>query len=1418
MYTTNTDSTVTVITLATRQITDIQVDPSTIVFHPDGSRAYLLNSNDGIVTVLDVSGVAAPVNIQVGNKPAGLAIDSLGNRVYVTNTDDDTVSVITTANNEVTRLVNVGDQPMGIAITPNDLRVYVTNFGSDTISIIDTSTFTVITVPVTHGPTDIEINPAGTKATITHVDDNTVTVLLLVGNEPPVVSQTVGTPDQNTGVVTGSVSATDADGDPLTYAVIADATNGHVEVDGAGVFTYTPTPAARHAAAVTPGADFDSFSVSVDDGHGAQISTTVTVEIGSQNGDVSLDPAVGAPSDGVVTGTFNATDPDGDALSYTVGTASQGTVVFNSAGTFVYTPTPAARTAAAATAGTDSDSFTVTVDDGHRSSITRTIDVEVAPTRVVGETSITSSSFGTQLVTPDGTRIIELTGNSSGNSQVTVIDTATGRPIAGPATITGGPSDIRLNASGTRAVVTTGGGSTNISVIDTATGLQVGNTVTLDGSSPYRPQFSADGTLAVVGSSSFGFSPTASVAVIDLATGAQVGNTVTVSGQLSADPQINAAGTRAAVTTNINGFPSVTTAVTVIDTTTGDQVGSAVTLAGNLIQPQFAFGSMGARFTSDGSRVVVATSEFASGAQTAHLAVIEAATGSQVGSTVTVNGNSQYALLFTADGTRTVLTTLDQSGFTQNTHVVVVDTTSGNQVGTTYTFRGNPVAAQLNGTRAFVTAFDFGAYINSVAVIDTVSGVGTTVALPGTQENVPPLQFTADGSRAIAVTQDSGGKHVTVLDTATANLIGSLTFTGSSFPTRFNPDFTRAAITTGDSANTTVTLVDTTTATIIGSPLIVTGQTRDVRFNDDGTLAAAITAGSADGAAAGFIDVITGTPLGTPVFLAGEPSLTFNADGTRAAFVTNDTATGNTRVAVINTATGAQLGNAIVLTGTPQGTKFGGDRLIVLAGQDTSTTQVTVLDADTGAQVGDTLPLGSYASADRVQFSSDGVYAVVSSFTFDSATSTYTTRVTLLNTDTGRQIGDTIVLAGVPPDSAHFAPGGDRAYLVTTDSSASPITIQFTAVRLDGTDVPTPVVAPVPIAVGTGPSAIVVTDTYAYVVNNVSGNVTVIDTSDNTVVGNPISIGSNSTRATASADRLYVTNANTGKISVIDTTTNTLVDTDPVAAGSNPISVGGAPVVPVVSPDGTRLYVTNLATHQLQVVDIDPGSPTAYTVVAQIPIDGPTGVGNELYFASSAVVFGPAGSNLLYIARIHFTDTADPQAVTDGDVVVVDTDPASPTYNTVIGTPIQLGQRPGAAAVSGTRLYVTTLDSADLQADPAQSPATITVIDVDPASPTYNTVVDLDTSTPAIDRIPAGMLPTNIVISRDGRLAYVVNPGQGVVSVIDLVANVKLAEFQYNGDPQRSNLGNDLVGLSPDGTKVYVTNYSANTVTAVTFV
>ncbi|MGB2922316.1 MAG: Ig-like domain-containing protein, partial [Mycobacterium sp.] len=244
------------------------------------------------------------------------------------------------------------------------------------------------------------------------VTSTTVTTMIVpLNNAPRARGTTVNTPNAGTGAVTGRVTAVDPNWDKLSFvAATTQTARGSVTVNGNGTFTYTPTAAARHQAAAATAAPTDRtdmFRVAVADEYGAVTEIPVTVAISPFNTAPTGGATVNAPdaTSGVVTGAVMGTDADGDTLNYRgSATTEKGTVVVSADGAITYSPNDIARLLAGsvyATPARRSDTFGVTISDGHGGSTTVTVSVVITPDTQSAATVPQSTFCGCTLMPAD---------------------------------------------------------------------------------------------------------------------------------------------------------------------------------------------------------------------------------------------------------------------------------------------------------------------------------------------------------------------------------------------------------------------------------------------------------------------------------------------------------------------------------------------------------------------------------------------------------------------------------------------------------------------------------------------------------------------------------------------------------------------------------------------------------------------------------------------------------------------------------------------------------------------------------------------------------------------------------------------------------------------------------------------------------
>jgi CshA-type fibril repeat protein/VCBS repeat-containing protein len=363
-----------------------------------------------------------------------ISINPDGTLSYTPNTDFNGVDTISysisdgnggTSSATVTVTVNsVNDAPVA-----NDDTASVSEDGSVAIDVlandtdVDGDTPTATAASATNG--SVSINPDGTVQytpnadfngidTITYsIDDGnggvssaTVTVTVSAQNDAPVANNETGTTDEDTPVTLDVLANdTDVDGDSLSVDT-ATAGNGTVVINPDGTLTYTPE------------ANFngvDTITYTITDGNGGTTTATATITVNAVNDSpVANDDTAVVPEDGslVLNVLANDSDPDGDALTVTSASATNGSVIINPNGSLQYSPTADFN---------GIDTITYTIDDGNGGTSTATVTVTVNPQN---DGPVANDDAGT--TNEDTPLVIDLTANDTDiDGDTLTVDSAT---------------------------------------------------------------------------------------------------------------------------------------------------------------------------------------------------------------------------------------------------------------------------------------------------------------------------------------------------------------------------------------------------------------------------------------------------------------------------------------------------------------------------------------------------------------------------------------------------------------------------------------------------------------------------------------------------------------------------------------------------------------------------------------------------------------------------------------------------------------------------------------------------------------------------------------------------------------------------------------------------------------------------------
>ncbi len=118
--------------------------PAHVIADKDGKRAFVTNSEDGTVTVVDLASASVLGTIPTGSFPHGMRMSPAGNEIYVANVESGSVSVLDPAGLKEIAQIAVGSAPVQVGFTPDGKRVFVSLRDDDSVAEIDPVTRSVI--------------------------------------------------------------------------------------------------------------------------------------------------------------------------------------------------------------------------------------------------------------------------------------------------------------------------------------------------------------------------------------------------------------------------------------------------------------------------------------------------------------------------------------------------------------------------------------------------------------------------------------------------------------------------------------------------------------------------------------------------------------------------------------------------------------------------------------------------------------------------------------------------------------------------------------------------------------------------------------------------------------------------------------------------------------------------------------------------------------------------------------------------------------------------------------------------------------------------------------------------------------------------------------------------------------------------
>ena len=285
---------------------------------------------------------------------------------------------------------------------------------------------------------------------------------------------------------------------------------------------------------------------------------------------------------------------------------------------------------------------------------------------------------------------------------------------------------------------------------------------------------------------------------------------------------------------------------------------------------------------------------------------------------------------------------------------------------------------------------------------------------------------------------------------------------------------------------------------------------------------------------------------------------------------------------------------------------------------------------------------------------------------------------------------------------------------------------------------------------------------FAYITNEVSNDVSVIDLATNTVSATiPVGTTPKGVAVNPACTKVYVANYGSNDVSVIDTATQAVIATIPVSPIPPilppPPPPSPAPLGIAINPAGTRVYAANTISGLVTVID----ASTDTVVESVVSGAGPFGVAVH-----------PSG-NLVYVTNSG-----------EDTVSVIET-----TTNALLKK-IPVGKEPYGIGVTPDGKWVYVADHGESH---------VSVIDTG-----SNEV----TATIGLTLSPVSTNPDGVAIHPTGKWVYVTNEVGASVSVIDGETKTLAGSIDVGAQP----IG---VSLNHDGSRLYVAAQGTNSVAVI---